>query len=90
MRTSFSHIVFSQNWSKDMLEKCTQRRLNIMLKDPKAEVEQCQLKCFNEREIKGILAESRSSVASFNAEMQSEFTSLSTTKVIILLRPTDA
>jgi hypothetical protein len=67
-----------------MLEKCSQRRLDIMLNDLKAEADQCQLKCFNEKEIKGILSESRASVASFNAEMRSEATSLSATKVKII------
>ena len=79
--TAFLITICSQNWSTDMLEKCSQRRLDIMLKDPKAEADQCQLKCFNEKDIKGILAESRASVASFNAEMRSEVTSLSATKV---------
>ena len=55
-----------------------------MLKDPKAEADQCQLKCFNEKEFKGILADSRA--ASFSAEMRTEITSRSATKVKIVFQ----
>ena len=65
-----------------MLKKCEEVRFDILLKDPKAEAEKCQLKCFNEREFKGLLAEARSSVSSFNAEKSSAGMSLQESKVI--------
>ena len=71
-----------QNWSEAMLKKCEEVRFDILLKDPKAEAEKCQLKCFNEREFKGLLAEARSSVSSFNAEKSSAGMSLQESKVI--------
>ena len=75
--------MLQQEWSASMLEKCKEKRLNILLKNPSEECDQCQLKCFNEKEIKGVLSEARASQAAFSAEKRSEGLSFSERKVML-------
>jgi hypothetical protein len=78
----FSLTIFcDQDWSGAMLEKCKEKRLDIILRDVNKDCEECKLKCFNEKEIKAVLAEARASQATFNAQMRSEGPSFSERKV---------
>jgi len=57
---------FTQDWSEDMLKKCQDSRLDIRLKDAVQESEQCDMKCYNERRMKDILVDARSSSSIHN------------------------
>ena len=56
--------------SSDLVDKCKEKRLDIMLKDVQSECNECDLKCFNEKQIKDILADARASDAAFKTEIQ--------------------
>jgi hypothetical protein len=65
-----------------MLDKCKDRRLDIILKDTKSECDRSDMKCFNERTMKEILVDARSSDAAFKSELQkSHVVSASASKV---------